>query len=90
MPKTAKHTPHPGTRAARLDRVVERVAPKAFGKFRKAGGWTGTESGGAPYTITTTPDGGRRILVTGDDGDVISGVGPNIEAALKALEGKIR
>lgn len=43
----------------------------------------------SPYEILTTPDGGRQIKVTSDDGDVWSGVGRTTEEALAALEAKL-
>jgi hypothetical protein len=44
---------------------------------------------GSPYVIETLPDGRMRIIVTGDDGDSVSGVGKDVEEALTALEAKV-
>lgn len=47
------------------------------------------EHSGAPYVIMTLPDGGRRLSVIGDDGDVLSGSGATLAEAVAALEAKI-
>jgi hypothetical protein len=101
MPKTA---PAPRrartaiqTRADRLDAILAKLAPKRLAAFKKSGYWTREHAAsgddprtGAPYVISTTEGNGRRIVVTGDDGDSLAGVGATIEAALTHLEGKLK
>jgi hypothetical protein len=44
--------------------------------------------GVAPYEIRPTATGGVQIRVTVADGDVVSGTGPTMDAAIAALETK--
>lgn len=85
----------PLTRAQRLDALVQKVAPKQAAHFAEHGRWPDAEDGArgrgaSPYVIQTTKTDGRRIKITGDDGDVISGIGATVEEALAALEAKVR
>lgn len=64
------------TRAERLDAVLRTLkAPDRV-------------NGGAPYSIHTLPDGGRRVLVVSGDGDILAGSGATLDAAIAALERK--
>lgn len=62
------------TRADRLNKLVSVVAPLAAQ---------------CPYVIVTLKDDRRRISLTCDDGDVISGSGQTVEDALATLEAKL-
>ena len=44
---------------------------------------------GAPYVFETLENDSRRLLVRGDDGDVVAGVGATTEAAIAAVEQKL-
>ncbi len=44
---------------------------------------------GAPYVFETLADDSRRLLIKGDDGDVVAGVGATTEAAIAAVEKKL-
>lgn len=85
----------PPTRADRLHAIIAKVAPKAAAYYARDRQWppntdlNGKTEAVAPYVITTTPDGGRRLRVIGDDGDVIGGTGATLEDALAAVEQKI-
>jgi hypothetical protein len=42
-----------------------------------------------PYVIQTLPDNRRRLTITSEDGDVVTGVGANIAEAVAAVEAKL-
>lgn len=44
---------------------------------------------GAPYEVRTLQDGRQQLRITGEDGDVVAGVGATFEDALQALETKL-
>lgn len=75
------------TRADRINALVARLAPKAAAAQLKTGKWPG---GQAPHVLETRHDTSRRLKITGDDGDVLSGVGATIDEAIAALEAKVR
>lgn len=83
------------TLAARLDALVALVAPEAVAHYAAHGGWPTPEGGrpaqaGPPYVIETLPSGSRRIRLTGDEGDVVTGTGATLAEAVSALEAKLR
>lgn len=84
----------PKTRAERLMAVVEKMAPDAAAHYRATGGeWPvrtdlSRPAPSAPYTIEPLPGDRTRIRVINADGDVFSGVGATVEAAIAALETK--
>lgn len=72
------------TRSDRLAAVLVKAGVASEQEIT-TGQWA---DGACPYTIRTTPDGGRRIEI--DKGDVvIRASGPTLEAALAALEAKV-
>ncbi len=76
----------PPTLSERLHAVLAKHAKDIAAKHAEDGSWSSRKEG-APYVIDSK-DGKTRIRVTNEDGDTISGVGPTIEDALVALEGK--
>lgn len=92
--KTAPAKTGPLTRADRLEAVVRRLCPKTAAAYAKTGQWSAPDGKSdrfrqAPWIISTLADGSQRIAITADDGDVVSGTGATIEAALTALEAKV-
>lgn len=68
-----------------LNAVLAKVSPIVVETHATTGRWPG---GSAPYIITTTPTGGRRISVVSDEEDVIAGTGATIAEALLAVAKK--
>ena len=73
------------TRDERLKAIILKYAPGLAGAV-KSGDWGPR---GAPYVITTTPDGGQNVRVTNTEGDSVGGSGSDLNAALAALEKKV-
>lgn len=102
MPEAEGVTAAPLTSADRLHRVLGKVWPDAAAMHVKTGAWPNrldqprtnaetkaVEHSGAPYEITTLPDGRRRVRVFSADGDAIGAVGATIDEAIAALERKV-
>lgn len=85
-----------GTRADRLHAVIAKLAPQTAQRHAETGTWPVRQftdgrrpEAAAPYVIETLPDGRRRVRVSSEDGDIVSGVGATLHDAIAALEVKV-
>ena len=75
------------TRNERLNAVLLKFAPSIAAAI-ESGEWGPS---GCPYQIEELPNGRRRIRLTDPEtGDMVSGTGGDLDAALSALEVKVR
>lgn len=83
------------TRAERLNAILEKVNPSAMQHMRDTEDPTAERNGGGSWPADGCPyvcdvqGPNRRVRVRSADGDVIAGVGPTMDDALAALEGKL-
>jgi hypothetical protein len=79
----------PNTRADRLLAILDVLAPDKARLHAETGLWGApTDKSSCPYDIVSFPDGSRRVRVTTADGDVMTGTGASLDAALATLERK--
>lgn len=75
------------TNQEKLDQVIKKAWPDI--KLGEWGNLGPNSTPGSPYSITTRPDGGRRISLRLPDGDIISGNGSNLGEAIDNLAAKL-
>ena len=72
-----------------LMEVVAKLCPKTMAHYKKTGKWgpdhPRTQS---PYVIKVMSDGGRMVQVSGEQGDVVGGVGATTALAVAHLRKK--
>jgi hypothetical protein len=92
----------PKTVADRLHDLIKVVAPVAHAMHADTGAWPNLHPNpgedtlgnpirhtGAPYRIDELSGDRRRVRVYSEEGDVVSGIGATVEAAVAVIEAKL-